>query len=109
MKLQCSCLLYLDSYKLGNEGDDTCPGGYQEIIDPDVCEMASAALRLVYKEDENTNEDPNSCRWCGGCGWSSMSTGGGELSKLICEETAQQSGNQKDLGIKSNMAFSSKE
>ena len=95
--------MYLDSYKLGSAGDDACPDGYQEIIDPDVCEMASAALRLLYKGDENTQEDLNSCRWCGGCGWSSMSTGGGALSKLICEETTNIAGNCKNLEIVTNL------
>ena len=91
-------LIYLDLYRLGSVGTDTCPEGYNEIIDPEVCEIASSVLQLLYKEDENTQEQPNSCRWCGGCGsggWSSMSTGGGSLSKLICEEDIKTSGNKR--------------
>ena len=91
-------LIYLDLYRLGSVGIDTCPEGYNEIIDPEVCEIASSVLQLLYKEDENTQEQPSSCRWCGGCGsegWSSMSTGGGSLSKLICEEDIKTSGNER--------------
>ena len=62
----------------GDVGIDSCPTGYQPIMDPSKCQAASQYLNLAYTGDKNTLDNESVCNWCGGCG----ANGGGTTTRV---------------------------
>ena len=60
--------IFLSSeYLLGARGVDACPTGYEKIIEPQVCQLASTSLGLVYSPSDNDGNANSVCNLCGWC------------------------------------------
>ena len=69
-------------------GVHECPDGYEPISIPNTCELASAALGIVYDKDANGDIDEGSvCSRCGACSEleSFMTKNYGDDARWICQ------------------------
>ena len=60
-------LFFIVQFTLGNVGVHECPDGYEPITIPNTCELASAALGIVYLKDLNEMDERSVCSQCGAC------------------------------------------
>ena len=69
-------------------GVHECPDGYEPITIPNTCELASAALGIVYDKDGNNDIDERSvCSQCGACSESEsfLTKSYGTDARWICQ------------------------
>ena len=67
--------IILDSaqYAIGEIGRDACPKGFTTITDPELCDVASKALGIIYSKQHNNHaaihkKNPSAvCNCYGGC------------------------------------------
>ena len=80
-------LLFHIDYAFGEKGTKSCPNGYKYIADPDMCNVASNALGLVYQKDYNILDPGNACVWIPGKGppIAFINSGGGRFARRICQ------------------------
>ena len=75
-------------FTLGNVGVHECPDGYEPISIPNTCELASAALGIVYDKDANALMQLDAvCSRCGACSEleSFMTKNYGDDARWICQ------------------------
>ena len=94
-------IIYFDlfctvQFQMGNMGVHECPDGYEPIYIPNTCELASAALGIVYDKDANGDIDEDSvCSRCGACSGleSFMTKNYGDDARWICQIEGFATGN----------------
>ena len=71
---------------LGEVGKDSCPKGYNKIVNKKICEYASDALSLSYSEGYNDSDSNSVCFLCGGCNQQTTRVDNrhGENAKWVC-------------------------
>ena len=72
---------------MGDKGKDSCPIGYEEINDVNICKLASNSLGLAYSEYRNDGKSTSVCVWCGGCEpkTARMKSRHGPTAQWICQ------------------------
>ena len=86
-----SILIYffIVQFTLGNVGVHECPDGYEPISFSNTCELASAALGIVYDKDLNGGQiyEDSVCSRCGACSGleSFMTKSYGNDARWICQ------------------------
>ena len=78
---------YVVQFIVGNEGVHECPDGYEPISFPNTCELASAALGIVYDKDVNVIDERSICSQCGACANSQsfLTNNYGNQERWICQ------------------------
>ena len=74
-------------FTLGNVGVHECPDGYEPISFPNTCELASAALGIVYDKDANVIDERSVCNQCNACSQleSFLTNNYGNNARWICQ------------------------
>ena len=71
--IPCNIILDSAQYALGELGRDACSKGFTPITDPELCDVASNALGIIYSKQHNNhaaihNKNPSAvCNCYGGC------------------------------------------
>ena len=82
-----SIYFFIVQFTVGNVGVHECPDGYEPISIPNTCELASAALGIVYEKGANVIDERSVCSQCGACsGLQSFLTNNyGDNARWICQ------------------------
>ena len=82
-----SIYFFIVQFTVGNVGVHECPDGYEPITIPNTCELASAALGIVYEKGSNVIDERSVCSQCGACSQSQsfLNNNYGNNARWICQ------------------------